>query len=285
MGLEGERNVSHFSVIGLRVEGQDAMMRLVEAAASTAVDAVPTFPGQHLRWTDPSGAALALHLDGQAIACVTPFFVAPEATRWRVRTSSAHDDHECAHCGGADCDLLDGSGEMVTRSTIQWLHFQPFRRWLAEPRGFSLRVVAFAHRAAFYDDSAAFEAGQESWWPGVRDRKGPTGQPMGFAEECFLPEGMFGDGKDVGDAATVLFAGRVEHARTVTNTLTGLQFEHARIATLPGAVDVVFDRSEGAPGAGKLAVVRAWLVGQPDLAPPPHAKAAPRGFLRRLFGA
>lgn len=281
----GSADVSHFSVIGLRVEGQDAMMRLVDAAASKAVDDVPAFPGQHLRWTDPSGAALAMHLDGPAIACVTPFFIAPEATRWRVRTSSAHDDSKCVHCGGADCDLLDVSGEMVTRATIQWLHFQPFRGWLAEPREFSLRVVAFAHRAAFYDDSAAFEAGQESWWPGLRDRKGPTGQPMGFAEESFLPEGMFGDGRDVGDAATVLFAGRVEHARTVTNALTGLPFGHARIRTLPGSIDIVFDQAEGMPVAGKLAVVRAWLVGEPDPAPPPDARTAPRGFLRKLFGA
>ena len=24
-------------------------------------------------------------------------------------------------CGGADCDVLDGSGEMVTRATVQWV--------------------------------------------------------------------------------------------------------------------------------------------------------------------
>jgi hypothetical protein len=226
-----------------------------------------------------------MHLDGNSVECVTPFFVAPEPTQWRVKTSSPHDDGKCVHCGGADCDLLDGSGEMVTRATIQWLHFEPFRRWLTEAREFSLKVVAFAHRAAFYDDSAAFEAAQDGWWPGIRGKAGPTGQPLGFAENAFLPEGMFGDGKDVGAAATVLFAGRVESARVLTNALTNLQFGHARITTLPGVVDVVFDQAEGAPAPGKLGVVRAWLVGQPDMVPPLEAKAPSHRFLRRIFGA
>jgi hypothetical protein len=74
----------------------------------------------HLRWTDPSGASVAFHLDeAGAIDCCTPFFQAPEPARWRVRTSGPHPDAGCSHCGGADCDVLDAGGELVTRATAR----------------------------------------------------------------------------------------------------------------------------------------------------------------------
>src|SRR5689334_19165994 len=82
---------------------------------------------------------------GGRTAVVTPFFVAPGGgTRLSVRTSAPHLDKECAHCSGADCDLVDESGELITRTTIQWAFFEPYRAWLGEAREAALEVVGFA---------------------------------------------------------------------------------------------------------------------------------------------
>jgi hypothetical protein len=275
--------MSHFSAIGLsatREEFGDLMDRVIDGAVE---DAPAVAPARHLRWTDVSGASVAVHLsDARSVACVTPYFAAPEPTRWRVRTTAPADDADCPHCGGADCDLVDDAGELVTRATVQWLQFQPYRAWLAGPRAFTLQVVAFAHRAGFYASDEAFRAAQESWWPGIGTLRTPDGKPMSIGERSFFPEGMFGSGGDLSARATAMFAGRVAAARRLTNGLSKQPFCHVRVDTLPGAVDVVVAEPEGTPEPGGLCVVRGWLVGRPDEPPPPVV--ARGGWLRRVFG-
>src|SRR5690349_19230486 len=160
--------MSHFSAIGLDAGDQDAFMRTIDSVFDAAVEDAPaTPPAAHLRWTDPSGASLALHLSGPAtIACLTPFFAPPQPTRWRVRSSAPSDDAGCADCGGADCDVLDARGELVTCATVQWLHYRPFRDWLTAEREYELEVAAFAHRIGCYPTPEAFDADQPSWFAG-----------------------------------------------------------------------------------------------------------------------
>src|SRR5688500_17308708 len=121
---------SHFTCIGLTAADQAAFFALLDSLIERAEEVGG--PG-HLYWRDPSGAALAFHVDGNAIECVTPFFDADDGSTWLVETSAPADDPGCEHCGGADCDLLDASGEMVTRSAVQWLQFQAERDRLAAP--------------------------------------------------------------------------------------------------------------------------------------------------------
>lgn len=259
--------MSHFAAIGFTADDDTGLERLLSDALAAA-QPDPALPpaAPHLRWTDRSGASMAVHLSGAGeVDCITPFFEPANPARWRVRTTCPHPDAGCAHCGGADCDVLDStSGDLITRSTVQWLWFQPHQAWLGQARTFDLRVVAFAHRAAFYPDAAAFEAGQDSWWPGISQRRMPDGQPMGFADDVFIPEGMFGAGGGVGEAAVALLAGKVEAVTPLTNALTGQTFLHVRLAGLPGPIDLVTDSPEGTPAPGDIGVARAWLVGTPE---------------------
>jgi len=278
--------MSHFSSIGLAADGQDGFVRLIDQVMEGAVDDAPaTPPARHVRWTDASGASVAIHADAPPeIACVTPYFVSPSPTRWRVRTHAAALDPECAHCGGADCDVLDDAGELVTRTTAQWLHFVPYRTWLADgTRDFPLEVVAFAHQASFFATEQAFSDGQAAWFGD--EPMAATGKPMRLATESFMPTGMFAEaGATVGERAVVLFAGRVESVARPVNALTSRSFLHARVATLPGALDVVADPAvlEGTPAVGALALVSGWLVGRPTVAPPtPPPRTG--GWMRRLF--
>lgn len=260
--------MSNLSCIGLAVDDQDQFGELMGKIIAGAVDDLVSTGATHPRWTDPSGASVAFHLEEQSIACLTPYFAAASPALWRVRTHAPADDPECTHCGGADCDLLDADGEMVTRATVQWLQYQPYREWLGSERTFTLEVVGFAQTASFYDDSAAFEADQAAMWG---DAKGPDDKPLRLAENAFMPEGMFaGDGAMLSERAVVLMVGLVVQVTLLKNAVTNNGFVHVRIDTLPGLVDVVLDPASvpAAPRAGQLASVRAWLVGRPTEPPP-----------------
>jgi len=195
-------------------------------------------------WTDPRGAALKFHFEDGAVACVTPFFVSPDPTVWRVGTTIPVRDDGCIHCSGADCDLVDASGEMITRTTVQLLDFASF-----DPgRTSVLEVVAFAHHAVFCrpEDFAAESKKVLS---------------MGMADISFLPVGMFGPLSPVGERAISIFAGRVEAVRSLR---CKADFVHVRVRTLPGPIDVVLPEAPEAH-IGQQALVEAWLVARPLL--------------------
>jgi hypothetical protein len=234
---------SHFSCLGMAMDSPETFERTLGDLAELAR---LTQPG-HLHWVDPSGAAVSFHLDGEQIACVTPFFVAPDGgLSWQVHTHEPLDDKDCLHCGGADCDLLDASGEMVTRTCIQWVDYQPSRAWLEQSRTFSLKVTLFARVAHFYDSVAEFSAAQPF---------------MGLAPLAFMPYGMFSSPDELVARASAIVTGPVLQASLQRNQATGGTFVHVRMDTLAGPVDVV--AAEGAvPRVGGHAAVQGWLVGR-----------------------
>jgi hypothetical protein len=257
----------HFRAIGFSFEDAGAMQATLDSLFDETVqEARAEVRGhlrEHLRWRDESGASFAFHLEDKAIACVTPFFEPPGGlSRWRVRTKAALDDGDCAHCGGAECDILDADGELITRSAVQWLHYQPFREWLGQERTYWLEVAAFAHRVELFADEEDFRTSHRSR---LGDAREPGGEPLRIAPEAFLPLGMFESGPDVGGRATALFSGRVEAASIGKNSAGGGPFWHVRVASLPGPIDVVAAGSEisEAPPPGAIALVEAWLVGRP----------------------
>jgi hypothetical protein len=261
----------HLGCIGLPVGSPEEFGSLVEAARAEAREVAESARGRHLQWIDLSGASICFHLDRRGrIDCITPFFVAPEGlARWRVRTDGVVRDPGCRHCSGTDCDVLDDTGEMLTRAAVQWAVFAPYERWLAEERTYDLEVVAFAARAQFFATDADFEAAQAAHWG---DAEGPEDKPFRLAGVSFIAEGMFGtDKKGMGERATAMFCGRVESA-TVRRCERGGTFHHVRVATLPGSVDVVTapENVEGSPAPGSIAWIHAWLVGRPVEPPPPE---------------
>lgn len=281
---------SNFECIGMAFPDAEAFEEYLGALAQEATrQLAPTSRWEHRRWVDPSGASVTFHLENGNIDCLTPFFDPPDGlTRWRVRTSGAH-LASCRHCSGADCDLLDEQGEMVTRAGVQWLNFAPYERWLRTERTYELEVVGFAHEARFFDTPEQFEAAQSE---AVGDAPvTPDGKPLRFAENAFLPTGMFASPDADFESSADVF-GRVMSVERRVNAGTGGAFYRIRVEALPGLLDVVvppLGDDDAAPRVGQQAWLGVWLVGRPVPQPEgsgegPEERRGDGGILRRLFG-
>ena len=227
----------------------------------------------HSLWRDYSGAAVGIHVQKGRFECITPWFTSPDgATRWLVETKEPGIDPECLHCSGADVDVYDDSGNMSTRTAIQWLFFRPYRDWLRTKRRYRIEVAAFAERWKFFGSEAEFATGQ---------KEGDRFSELSLAPNAFLPVGMFGDLRDGGfrARARATFAGRVKTVHVRTNTVSGRKFLQVRVETLPGEIDVVHPlTAELQPKPGMIALVDSWMVGRPVDPPPP-----PKSLWQRLF--
>ena len=254
---------SHYACLGFDVEGRGDLDATLAGLLEHAVLENGQGEARHLRWTDPSGASVAFHLDGDRVTCRTPFFEpAGGLCRWQVATSRPSDQEGCAHCGGADCEVR-AYGEMVTAAAIQWLHYRPYREWLEQERAYELEVVAFADDLAVFRNEDVFRE-MLPWYC--------DGLPL--SPEGFIPLGMFGKATHE-FAATALFAGAVTSAEMPCNSRGG-RFRRVRVATLPGVIDVLApaEPMSDVPPPGAIALVRAWLVGRPVPVTPGPAIAA-----------
>jgi hypothetical protein len=221
----------------------------------------------HSLWRDYSGAAVGMHVKKRKMQCITPWFTSPDgATRWLVESKSPVFDPDCLDCSGADVDVYNDDGQMLTRTAVQWLFFRPYRDWLSTKRRYRIEVAAFAESADFFATDEEF----------VRAQKEPV-----LADRSWLPTGMFGDVKQGGmrARARALFAGRVTHVARRENTVSGVKFFQIRVETLPGEIDVVHPATPDLhPKRGMIALVSAWVVGRPVDPPPP-----PKSGWTRLF--
>ncbi|HUB08647.1 MAG TPA: hypothetical protein VMB50_16695 [Myxococcales bacterium] len=243
----------HYQAIGLDAADAEHFGKMLARLAASAEEHVPPAGGfQHRLWRDPSGAALELHIGQRGIDCVTPFFLAGErATRWRIRTGPVVRDPSCANCGGALCDVLDGNGDLLTRSTLQWLDFLPHESALASSATCEVEIVGFAVKAAFFESFAEFQAAR----------------PMKIAEKAFLPGDVLGGpGAGLATRATAMLIGRLTAVSQVCNEATGQPFLALTVDTYPGLLNVVLPAGgfEGAARVGCVAFIHAWLVVRPS---------------------
>jgi hypothetical protein len=277
--------MSNLSCIGFDAPSSESFHSLLERAFEQATPPAGLEGWKrHARFLDPSGAMLAVHADDGAIHCLTPFFVpADGGTRWHVRSSAPHRDHDCADCSGTDCDVLDDAAQLVTRSAVQLLYFDAYGEWLREPRNYELQVVAFASRLSLCASDAEWEAAQAAQFgEAAPDEPCEPGKPMRLAEQAFMPYGMFGNEGHLGARARAWVTGDVISLSHPTNELTGQRFTWARVASLMGELDIVAPFEHDIARTNRMrALADAWLVGSPTQVPPPPAR---RGFWRKLSG-
>jgi hypothetical protein len=245
----------HLSSIGFG--GEQWQSSVMEASSRSRLAGKSDGNVEHYLWADSSGARVVYHAKGGDLLCLSPGFRASTPTAWTVRTAGALLDADCLYCSGADCDVLDGRGELVTRATVQFELFAPWQRFLEQTRTFRLELAGFVHWARLCRDEAELQ--QAFAARGLGDMK--------LASTAFIPVGMFGtEKKGVTERATSLITGRVEEVERLRNGQTGTDFLRLRVATLPGTIDLAaaVDVLEGPPEPGRLIFTEVWLSGRPE---------------------
>ncbi len=128
----------------------------------------------------------------------------------------------------------------------------------ASLEGLELPLVCDVQFAAFPHELRVFSSEEKNF---DSQEEGPR-----MGSEMFILSGTFrpGGGRIEPPVAAAIFAGTVLEAQTITNTDTGLRFDHAKVKTLGGEVDLVVSPDD--PTGNPLrpgAVVRGsfWLSG------------------------
>lgn len=187
-------------------------------------DSVRAGNGVTVRWSDSSGAGVYSHIEDDEVVCVTPWF--RDAQPVEVEFTGYLPDSECIYCSGCQFHMLE-QGEMVFPFNVQIADIEAVRPQL--PSGaerVELRATFFGQDVAVFANEDEFHASQSD-------------DEVSFASQSFIPAGMFG-----GLPSAAFFTGIVESAETRTNTVTDVDFVHARVATLAFTADVLLSAYE-----------------------------------------
>lgn len=259
---------SHYSSIGLPIDSERDLERLVAHAAAQA-ESIEVAGGRYLRWRDPSGAGLILQVDrGRNLIGAHPHFFGDARMLARVMARIERPDetpldgafHAWATPDEADED--DGAYPFV----FDCPEARRFERF-GLPLLAEVQLAAFAHEIEVFDSPEAHAAAQAE-------------EPR-FASQSFIPLGLFelqGDSP----ASLALLTGHVLRSQRRVNGLTGQPFCWIEVETYAATLDVVVDPTllGQEPRPGGVISGHFWLSGQLD-----GYDRRTRSFLRSVLGA
>lgn len=263
---------NHFESIGFRIFSMEDVFPVADKIVRhNALQSC----GKGIYWRLPvgSGAEVWLHTgQDKSFQTMVPHFAGEEAGKVRI---------EQIVPGDSKVPLVGGYHVWAGTDDAESVKF-PFVFEAPDPlltNGYVGEVVpvqltAFIHEARCFKPEAYADAKSEVFLNATR-----------MARRSFIPTGLFPKADaDLTDKAMCTFSGEILDINRRTNSVTGLPYLHARIATLELTIDVV-----GAPDAlgsmmpqiGDIVQVYGWLSGR-ILLPP---KEAPKpGFFKRLLG-
>ncbi len=244
----------HLASIGFG--GEQWQPAVMEASSRSRLAGKDERGVEHFLWQDPSGARVTYHAKGGDLLCLTPGFRPESPTTWDVESSAPLLDPDCLDCSGADLDILDGRGELVTRAALQFELFAPWQAWLTTQRRWRLEVGGFVHWGhACRNEAELHRAFKER---GIGDAK--------LAPTAFVPVGMFStEPKGVTERATALLTGSIESIEHRVNQHTEAEFLWLRVSTLPGPLDLAaaLGSVAGELQPGRTIFTEVWLSGRP----------------------
>ena len=258
--------MSHFHATGFLVsddlDAAQAMLARAEEAALRAGDVVEHGDGRTLRYVDPSGATLSVHVghDG-SLLCAHPGFDGGSRFRWRPAEVIPSPDG-CRFCDLVHAEMLGDAADGVARRemyypialTVETIGQVRDRLPYGEPGFFTF--AALAEDVELWESEEAFLAGQAA-------------HEAKLAPESLIPLGLFPAAAEEDHVATsrVLANGIVRSATRRQNELGGGIFFHLRLETYGGTFDVCVGRSALQHDARPGTVLGGtfWLVGRPLL--------------------
>lgn len=242
--------LDHYAAIG--IPSQEAAIAAIERAVTDGEMRRRADGGLSGVWRDASGASVAVHLDADgAVVCGAPSFHGTRTTS--VRSGRLALDPECRFCSVLVAEVLDGA-EMLYPLAVQLEDVDvALERPLGDEEVRQLGVSAFGEEVEV--------------WPDERTYEGAPADAPRLATQSLIPSGLFvglEDGRAAEPAPTAhaVVTGVVAEVETRTNSLTGADFVHARLATYGADLDIVLapnDLSEPL-AAGNVVQGTFWLI-------------------------
>ncbi|HEX6036522.1 hypothetical protein [Longimicrobium sp.] len=254
---------NHFEAVGFAVR-DDAQLADVAVRAAEEGASVLTRAGEYRRWAPGGGAELWVQLDGNHIVGLTPHFAGDTSLRAGIVGRVAHPEdtalegalHAWANppqVGPADTGDYPFIVAVPDFRALDRLRFPSVAR---------VQVAAFAHELRVYPSGEAYLDAQPS---GIR-----------FAEESFIPLGMFTDDENAVPEPVAVLSGRVLAAGRRTNPAGG-DFWWMHVRTLGGEMDVVAEPAlvDAEPVAGGVVSGTFYLSGRVSVDVPARGRTWP----------
>ena len=283
---------SNLAAVGFAVTDVDHVKSLVSTAfdrAREAGDEIEHADGKTLRFLDPSGASVTIHVDRKdTFECFQPGFAGEARFRWRPQYV-VPDADGCRFCDLVYADFLgdDGSDDEYYPIALTVETIGETRTLMPFGETGEVAFACLCHDGRVTADEGAFEREQEAEWSEAE------GSALRFASKSLIPSGTFSFAEG-GPLTSEIFAnGIVESVEERHNELGGGRFLYVRLDTLGGTFDTCV-----APGTlereellAPWAVVSATftIIGRPltlrDVpGPVPTAEQDEPKKIRRLFG-
>lgn len=251
---------SHYECIGIDVKDKDEFARLLTEMTRTATELELPNERTFVRWSDPSGAGVGIHVEYGSMQCVVPYFAGELRQRVRVRQRIA--DEGCRYCDTLVVEVLGDDVEMVYPAVTQVENISLVPAELPDDP-VELALVGFAESIELFPDEAAFTAAQ-------------TNQKVTFGPRFFAPSGQFNNPV----TPHAIIKGEVECAERRRNQLTGADFVRLAVASYQRSYDVVAAARDfpELPAPGSVVSASCWMVTRYPASPVPIQG----GFFERL---
>lgn len=245
---------SHFSSIGCPVASFEELQALAEQASVSAATR-PVGSSSYLHWHGADGAELWLQVsERRELIGIAPHFMG--SSRMRVGLTRRHPCLQGTALDGSFHAWADPQSSEPESGCYPFLFDAPdaaLYEHVVLPTLAIVQLAAFAEELTVFGSLAEYEESRDA-------------SEIRFAAEAFIPAGLFS--RDLAAAseptAHAVIAGRVEHARVLTNALTGTTYYWICTRTLGGVIDVVSDASLVArePVPGGVVLGSFWLSGR-----------------------
>jgi hypothetical protein len=254
---------SNLACVGLAVDDDQGLGRLVERAC-TAARPAGTFDGVRvLRWHDPSGAGLVLGLRDQEVVDLLPVFASTAGgmvAGCRLVNESV-----------ASAAIVDADGEQLTAMAFEAEQYRQIKA-LGQPLSGHARITALGVSVNVHADAEAFAASPDSLLDPGADPAGPPpphyaergwSWPARMAAESFISHGVFGDPAQ--STAHARLGGTVLRASHRTCEVTGQGFSVATVRTVGFEADLCLaDTEHRTPQPGSIISGTVYLIAAID---------------------
>lgn len=230
---------TNLACIGMDCESDDEFTTLMQRAFESGALVATQGDVQLVEWQDADGARLVFAVDGSEVLALTPSLVGSPGAQ--LRNLVRIDDQLWS------AEVVDADGEQLT-ALVADIEGAALIDPGQPPLG-SATIVSLGVQVEVVADAEAFEASPASLLSDAADEppadyvENGWSWPPRWSAESFVAHGLF----DPDNGAYAQLNGTVLSARTGRNSLTGQEYQIARVRTAGFETDLALPASEHGP--------------------------------------